>query len=218
MLNKTVYLLQYFCSKLQEKLSQIPQFWTNFKKFFTKSVVQVVLKSLNLIFSSMTQTSKPPLKSVFQTLCNYISKSVHKNPSKRYKCNVIMCRISTRVVKALTEDYVCVQTRNTFGFWMKLNIEDGCIYVPKKTALSKDCGGLMLYQNLQSILDVQDFCNKEFGKLLLITRIQFQLLLKIQFIVPLRYYLSVKTWIYMGLLTRHSGIKSASVSGWFNIA
>ena len=75
----------------------------------------------------------------------------------------ILCRISSRVVKALTEDYVCLQTRNTFDYWNKLSLESECIFVPRETAYSRYCGGLLLQENLDSILSVQNFCQQELG-------------------------------------------------------
>ena len=68
-------------------------------------------------------------------------------------------------MKAVNEDYVCLLTRNTDGYNIEFSLENGCIYVPRNVALSTECGGLMLYKNLKSIVNVPNFCSKEFGKM-----------------------------------------------------
>ena len=81
--------------------------------------------------------------------------------------SVVRCvtsRISSRLVKALTQDYVCLLTTPTEVNWYSFALEEKCIFVPKKVAESTQCGGLRLFENVSHITNDPDFCNKKMGK------------------------------------------------------
>ena len=71
-------------------------------------------------------------------------------------------RIPTRLVKAISEDYVCLM-KPVKGSWAFFPPEKNCIFVPLKLAQSRECGGLRLFETVDSILEDPDFCNKRFG-------------------------------------------------------
>ena len=72
-------------------------------------------------------------------------------------------RIPSRIVKALSEDYVCLQVVPTESPYLKITVDEGCIFVPKSVADSTGCGGVRLFENISSITSDPNFCNKELG-------------------------------------------------------
>ena len=92
-------------------------------------------------------------------------REIHSRPqeSKLSTCLISLPSISSRVVKAISDDYVCLQSTVTKGYHYDFGMERGCIFVPKKVAESKNCGGLRLFESVSSIVSDPDFCGKEFG-------------------------------------------------------
>lgn len=76
---------------------------------------------------------------------------------------VLESRLSSRLVKAVMEDYVCLIAPQIESTLNKLSIEEACIFVPKAIADSTECGGVRLFENIKKITSDPDFCSKKIG-------------------------------------------------------
>lgn len=72
-------------------------------------------------------------------------------------------RLSSRLVKAVREDYVCLLAAPTKTRLGGISFGEACIFVPKTIADSTECGGLRLFENIKNITSDPDFCSKKLG-------------------------------------------------------
>ena len=71
--------------------------------------------------------------------------------------------ISSRIVKGLSQDYVCIQAIPTDDFINSFSMEEMCIFVPKNIAENSACGGLQLFENISGIINSPGFCKQKIG-------------------------------------------------------